>query len=425
MNDQTKIHLCKSKKKKHKHKKKHKTSFAKKNKKALIITAIVLAATACVVIAVVAASSTGAAALAAGAAGAATSSKSDKKKETKPSLEAIDTTAVVAEIDQTPALKEMIEYHISSWNEYALEEIDWQKVEIQQNFTLGEKAREISAFLAHETLDGISEFTAVIPQLGEEIKQLGASRFAESLLPSTPGDLASPRETYDDFVANAHLAIDQLFGAEQAFKYAPDFKMNDPLNIGVLPSPIGGFANVRRISKIQKALQASGETIAMAEELGFSAEEIIQRKHAGTLEKDVARVFDRIYRDEKQLESAAKSKIAGEFLKIYSKKPLPEYRVRELIEQSGIPTFPRPTGIPDNYLVMISGKGAGMIYMHPENSHLSVRIMPGKPHSINPKQRKPYAIQMKNGKAYNEFGELISGSDPEAHIPLEKFVYRE
>lgn len=91
----------------------------------------------------------------------------------------------------------------------------------------------------------------------------------------------------------------------------------------------------------------------------------------------------------------------------------------------GIPTFPRPKGIPEDYIVRISGKGAGMEYVHPTNSHLSVRVMPRKPHSPFPHQQKPYVIQMKDGAAFDKHGNLIPHEFPEAHIPINEFVYRE
>lgn len=78
-----------------------------------------------------------------------------------------------------------------------------------------------------------------------------------------------------------------------------------------------------------------------------------------------------------------------------------------------------------NYVVTISERGAGMKYIDPENSHKFVRVMPGKAHSPNPRQQNPYVIQQKNGKAFDKQGNLIPPEKPEAHIPLEEFVYRE
>ena len=48
------------------------------------------------------------------------------------------------------------------------------------------------------------------------------------------------------------------------------------------------------------------------------------------------------------------------------------------IHQMGIKTFPRPEGIPDNFIIKVSKKGAGIKYIDPDNLHTSIRVMPGK-----------------------------------------------
>ena len=49
--------------------------------------------------------------------------------------------------------------------------------------------------------------------------------------------------------------------------------------------------------------------------------------------------------------------------------------------------------------------------------------MPGKPHSKNPHQQKPYVVQMKDGKILDSWGNVVLRDSPEAHISLEEFVY--
>jgi hypothetical protein len=66
-----------------------------------------------------------------------------------------------------------------------------------------------------------------------------------------------------------------------------------------------------------------------------------------------------------------------------------------------------------------------MEYVHPINTHLSVRVMPGKLHSPYPYQQMPYVMQMKNGMALDKYGNMVSRRDPKAHIPIEEFIYRE
>ena len=49
--------------------------------------------------------------------------------------------------------------------------------------------------------------------------------------------------------------------------------------------------------------------------------------------------------------------------------------------------------------------------------------MPGKPHSPNSGQQKPYVIYKMHGKILDKSGNIVASSSPEAHIPLEEFVY--
>ncbi len=177
-------------------------------------------------------------------------------------------------------------------------------------------------------------------------------------------------------------------------------------------------------AKAGEVLRANHHTLNLANELGFPIHEMSQLKQAGNLEAAVAHTFESISKNPAMIESIAMHKNAKAFLKPYMKKPMPEGQVRDLIYKAGIPTFQKPQGIPENFLAMISDKGAGMLYVHPENAHISIRIMPGKSHSPFPYQQKPYVIQMDNGKAIDKFGKRISADMPEAHIPLEEFVYR-
>ncbi len=104
---------------------------------------------------------------------------------------------------------------------------------------------------------------------------------------------------------------------------------------------------------------------------------------------------------------------------------MPELQARELIEKTGIRTFPRPSGIPENFRVQISDKGAGMKYVHPNHNHTYIRVMPGKPHSPLLHQQKTYVTQVRNGKALDKFGNIVDAKDPAAHIPVEDFIYRD
>ncbi len=114
---------------------------------------------------------------------------------------------------------------------------------------------------------------------------------------------------------------------------------------------------------------------------------------------------------------------AQQFLKPY-KGNMTEEAAKELIRQTGLPTFSRPKGIPENFRVQLSDKGGGIRYIDPCNPHNEIRVMPGKPHSPLPYQQKPYVVQKRDGKALDRYGNLINKNHPEAHIPVDEFVYQ-
>ncbi len=179
-------------------------------------------------------------------------------------------------------------------------------------------------------------------------------------------------------------------------------------------------AEIGSSAKIAEVIRNGKKTVAICEELGLTSSEIGQLKNAGKLESFVAKrhlnpLMEESYLAHKKVES---------ILQPYVKNPMPEAKVRALIHEAGMPTFPRPKGIPDNYLVVITEGSGGMEYVHPTNKYLSVRIMPGKPHSPLPSQQQPYVIQMKNGKAFDKFGNMVPHKSPEAHIPFSEFIYR-
>ncbi|MCI0381629.1 MAG: hypothetical protein L0207_01045 [Chlamydiae bacterium] len=174
-------------------------------------------------------------------------------------------------------------------------------------------------------------------------------------------------------------------------------------------------------AKVAEVIQAGEKNAFLAKELGFTARETVELKQAGKLEGAMNDAYAHL--NPEMQASIQLFQKAENFLKPH-KGYMPEAEVRALIHQTGIRTFPKPTGIPENFRVKLSNNGAGMKYVHPENKHVSIRIMPGKPHSPFPYQQKSYVIQMKDGKAIDKFGKHISPSAPEAHIPLEEFIYR-
>ncbi|MES2200075.1 MAG: hypothetical protein V4489_07915 [Chlamydiota bacterium] len=65
-----------------------------------------------------------------------------------------------------------------------------------------------------------------------------------------------------------------------------------------------------------------------------------------------------------------------------------------------------------------------MIYMHPEHNHTSIRVMPGKPHSPNPNQQRPYVNHRVNGKSLDKMGNVVAYDSSGAHILIDEFIYR-
>ena len=176
---------------------------------------------------------------------------------------------------------------------------------------------------------------------------------------------------------------------------------------------------------IGEVIASANRAITAGEELGFTAKEVAGLKQSGELERIIVKGRDFFTGNPELQASYDLFKNAKEMLEPYVRKPMPEPNIRHLIHQSGIPTFERPVGIPENYLVRITEKGAGMEYVHPTNKALSIRVMPGKPHSPNPLQQKPYIVQIIDKTAIDRNGNLVSSRSPEAHIPLDLFIYRE
>lgn len=183
-------------------------------------------------------------------------------------------------------------------------------------------------------------------------------------------------------------------------------------------------ANLENGAKIAEVIQTNQKFITLGEEVGLTPFEMGQLKKAGHLENTITNTFEAFSKNPALRESFELFKKSKDFLKPYTKEFMPEIQCRELIHTTGIQTFPRPKGIPENFKVRITGKGGGMEYVHPINTHIRIRVMPGKPHSPLPYQQKPYVIQKAEGKALDVLGNRISPDLPEAHIPLEEFIYR-
>ncbi len=250
LNNQHEIILCKSWIKKQWKKTK---KFVKKHKKEIIIGAAVVVA-AVVIVAVVAASTAGAAAVAAvGAAGAsAAGANNNKEKDSsgnEPPLgipsDPIDIASPLETTLETPVLKTAIDEHISNFKQFMGESGDMQQLSSARGWddlSFGEKARECGAFLAHQAFEGISELARVVPDLCEEIKELGIQ-----ILPDTISNMdynlnTVPSENYDKVISAGHKAIDAVFSSDQADCFSAEGSTNGGKNdfiLGMIPLPSG------------------------------------------------------------------------------------------------------------------------------------------------------------------------------------------
>ena len=83
----------------------------------------------------------------------------------------------------------------------------------------------------------------------------------------------------------------------------------------------------------------------------------------------------------------------------------------------------KTTSIPKTFRLKPSRGDGGVIFQNPKNIRESVRFMPGNPNA-NPAQKKPYAVHMRNGKAFDKNGNYVSKDSPQAHIPIPQFRFR-
>ncbi len=180
--------------------------------------------------------------------------------------------------------------------------------------------------------------------------------------------------------------------------------------------PLGDPSKVINISKIREVV---------TEDLRVTNHKIVHLKKTEVSEKIVTMTFKDVLCRGISHESFETIKKAETFLNPYLGKYLSEMQARELIHQAGMRTFPRPKGIPENFRIKLSDRGCGMKYVDPENLHISIRVMPGKPHSPFPCQREPYVIHTEHGKMFDKFGNRVNSDSPEAHIPIKYFIYRQ
>ncbi len=230
------IILCKSLWKKTK-------DFVKNHKKEIIIGAVIVVAVVVVVTVAVVATSAAAASAAAAAAVVEAAYENDsgpprgnklepEKEEEKP---AVEQSPVPVSVEQVNLLKQELHDHFEPIRELATEEYD-------QSFR--EKAREFGAHLTHEALDSISDLASLGPQLQQELVDLSAKIFPESMIPE---DMRNPKDNYEASIASGHEKIDQMFSTNQAEYHTEEVRADRNENITRCEMPLpGNFSSAFR-----------------------------------------------------------------------------------------------------------------------------------------------------------------------------------
>ena len=138
-----------------------------------------------------------------------------------------------------------------------------------------------------------------------------------------------------------------------------DRTLNPNFTYGFIPFP--GFpGKALPIAQFKQIITVGQEAAIIAEELGFTTRQICQLEQAGMLDKTIAETVEGIYHNLAMQESFLRFRYAQEALKPYMGQYMSEAQAFERLREVGIQTFPRPSGIPDNFRVKISDKGAGI-----------------------------------------------------------------
>lgn len=225
--------------------------FVKKHKKAIVIGTLVVVAVTAVVL--TAGAAAGAVAGAAGTAGAAAS---DPGSNSAPHDEEDSQDS-----QDVPSLNSVINDQVADFKELVVED---HFLESSSDSFITERARELGAFLAHETLESVSKLAAVVPDLLNEVQEIGSK-----ILQSAPGSIdlvGDPKSNYESIIASGHEKIDKVFSTDQADYYTSQGKESEKrFLIGILPFPgvfSEGIFNANKLAEAGKAADRAGFTRA-------------------------------------------------------------------------------------------------------------------------------------------------------------------
>jgi hypothetical protein len=89
------------------------------------------------------------------------------------------------------------------------------------------------------------------------------------------------------------------------------------------------------------------------------------------------------------------------------------------------PIFPRPKGIPKDWIYKTTGKKNGDMYIKPgSRGETQVRLMKAKPNSPRKGQQVDYVRWEIDKKAMDKYGNFVKAASEESHIPIDEFEFK-
>ena len=104
-----------------------------------------------------------------------------------------------------------------------------------------------------------------------------------------------------------------------------------------------------------------------------------------------------------------------------------EEKVREGLPKpkESKPLFPRPKGVPKDWIQKPTKYNNGTMYEKPgSGGKTKVRIMKGNPDAISKGQRRDYVRWEINDNSLDKYGNIVKAASKESHISLEEFEFK-
>ena len=156
-----------------------------------------------------------------------------------------------------------------------------------------EKVREFGASLAHQALDSVTELASVVPQLQQEIVDLGKDFFSGD----TTLEEIKPRKNYEAFVSVGHQKIDEVFATDQSGRYTPEAKVLRDQNMTRAEIPIG----IKASSAFRNASAGGKHSIFLENSLDYTTKQL--EKGIASFEKQISLHQEKIANPSKYIEN--------------------------------------------------------------------------------------------------------------------------